>query len=138
MPLSPEESVRSQLKARLEGKQAIAPMIVHKEPIVGLLNSELRAICENNPDHPMSVLKLASISGFSDDRTMYHEVADIASILENKLVDTGDTIEEHPETKERIRVRQKTLIDFPAGKAPKPVMSKKSTNSKERPEPPTP
>lgn len=135
-----EESVRSQIAARLAGKQAIAPMLVHETPTLGLTNGELRAICAKNPDHPMSQLKLASMQGFPDERTMFHETADVEAILDNKLVEVFDTIEEKKETGERIRVRRKRLIDFPSGKAPKLVdpSTKKASAGTPRPEPATP
>lgn len=117
---SAEDRIRAEISnAQSSSPKPVASMVIQNEKVIGVLNKDLIAICEANPDHPLSALKLNSIDGLPPDAETFHEVIDLQAIIDNRDLEVNEEIEVHPKTKERVRVRRKALIDF-KGSAPKP------------------
>lgn len=130
---SPLDRIRAEIEnAQSDNPKPIAAMAIISEKVLGVKNKDLVAICEANPDHPLAVLKLNSIDGLPLEDETFHEVIDIQAIIDNRDLQVEEDVEIHPKTKERVRVRRKTLIDFKA-KAPTPVKSVRATKTPDAP-----
>lgn len=111
------------LKARLAGEQPEldpAKLVVHKFHAFRVTAGEIRAACEENPDHPNAEALLKGVRNFEDDKQVIVDKHDIQGLLENKQVETVDT------PKDGDILREKKL-GGPVEKKGKPAPADKPT-----------
>lgn len=81
-------STLDNLRKRLRtGTPPLEGVPIHYPNLVSITAGELREVCKQNPQHPLSGDKLASVSMYADNREVFCEYADIQAIL-----DDGDSV----------------------------------------------